>query len=207
MKIRILLADDHTLVIEGLKAVLEIHEEMEVCGEARNGQDVLDQLSEGLKIDVVVLDINMPVMDGITCARKIKSKYPGMKIIILTMYSQESFIDEILKIGIDGCLLKNNTGTELKDAVIRVMEGKKYYDHLNSFSDKENVIVQHKLGEREIEVIRLIAQGLTSGEIAERLYISEHTVKTHRKNILRKTELKNTSQLVQFAIKNKIVSA
>ena len=204
MKIKVLLADDHAIVIEGLRAVLSVHEEIEISGEASNGQEVLDFLETGYA-DVVVLDINMPVMDGLTCAKKLKQKYPGVKIIVLTMYAQKSFIEEMLKIGIDGSLLKSNTGKELKDAIYRVHSGKSYYDLIHTFNDENNTVSQYKLGDRELEIIKLLAEGLTSQQIAEKLFIAESTVKTHRRNILRKTELHNTSQLIQFALNQKII--
>ncbi|MEP5611112.1 MAG: response regulator transcription factor, partial [Cyclobacteriaceae bacterium] len=116
--VKILLADDHNIVIDGLKLILSANSHFEVVGEAENGQEVLDFL-EKQKVHIVVLDINMPVMDGITCAKKIKSLYKHVKVIILTMYAQKSFIEEIIQIGIDGCLLKNNTGKELADAIDR----------------------------------------------------------------------------------------
>ena len=204
MKIKVLLADDHAIVIEGLRAVLSVHEEIEISGEASNGQEVLDFLETGYA-DVVVLDINMPVMDGLTCAKKLKQKYPRVKIIVLTMYAQKSFIEEMLKIGIDGSLLKSNTGKELKDAIYRVHSGKSYYDLIHTFNDENNTVSQYKLGDRELEIIKLLAEGLTSQQIAEKLFIAESTVKTHRRNILRKTELHNTSQLIQFALNQKII--
>ena len=107
--IKILIADDHQIVIDGLKMVLNSNENFEVVGEAHNGVEVLEQIGKK-KTDVVVLDINMPEMDGIKCAKKIKEKHPEIMVIILTMYAQKSFVEEIVKIGIDGCLLKNNTG-------------------------------------------------------------------------------------------------
>jgi DNA-binding NarL/FixJ family response regulator len=144
-------------------------------------------------------------MDGITCARLLKKEHPDVKIIILTMYAQRSFVEEILKIGIDGCLLKNNTGKELIDAVLRVMGGKQYYDRLSTFNSDEEEVTQYKLSQREIEVIRLMADGLTSTEIAEKLFLSDHTVKTHRKNILKKLNVHNSSQAVQYAQKNALL--
>lgn len=204
MKIKVLLADDHAIVIEGLRAVLSAHENIEVCGQANNGQEVLDFMSKQ-HADIVVLDINMPVMDGLTCARRIKEKYPETKIIVLTMYAQKSFIEEMLKIGIDGSLLKSNTGKDLKEAINRVYSGKSYYDLIHTFNDDKNSVSQYKLGEREIEIIKLLAEGLTSLQIADKLFIAESTVKTHRRNILRKTELNNTSQLIQFALNQKII--
>ncbi len=204
MKIKVLLADDHAIVIEGLKAVLSAHPEIDVCGEAHNGKEVLDFLDTHYA-DVVVLDINMPVMDGLTCARKIRQKHQRVKIIVLTMYAQKSFIEEMLRIGIDGSLLKSNTGQELKEAIYRVHSGKSYYDMVHTFDDASNTVSQYKLGDREIEIIKLLAEGLTSTEIADKLFIAESTVKTHRRNILRKTELHNTSQLIQFALNQGII--
>ena len=199
----ILIADDHQIVIDGLKLVLSSREDFNVAGEASNGLEVLEFLSQN-KADVVVLDINMPEMDGIKCAKKIKSLYPEIKIIILTMYAQKSFIEEIVKIGIDGCLLKNNTGKELSDAIARVTSGKSYYDQIQNFS-KEEVKQNYTLSDRELEIIRKLGDGMTSSQIASELYISEHTVKTHRKNILRKLDLHSSSELIQYALNNGII--
>ncbi|MEQ6167030.1 MULTISPECIES: response regulator transcription factor [unclassified Ekhidna] len=199
----ILIADDHQIVIDGLKLVLSSREDFNVVGEASNGLEVLEFLSQN-KADVVVLDINMPEMDGIKCAKKVKSSYPDIKIIILTMYAQKSFIEEIVKIGIDGCLLKNNTGKELSDAIARVTSGKSYYDQIQNFS-KEEVKQNYTLSDRELEIIRKLGDGMTSSQIASELYISEHTVKTHRKNILRKLDLHSSSELIQYALNNGII--
>ena len=202
--VKILLADDHNIVIDGLKLILSSNSHFEIVGEAANGQEVLDFL-EKEKVHIVVLDINMPVMDGITCAKKIKSLYKHVKVIILTMYAQKSFIEEIIQIGIDGCLLKNNTGKELADAIDRVHSGRSYYDQIQSFNSDEEEVKQHKLSEREQEIIKCQAEGLTSSQIADKLFISLHTVKTHRKNILRKLDLHNSSELIQYALNNGII--
>ncbi len=121
------------------------------------------------------------------------------------MYAQKSFVEEIVKLGIDGCLLKNNTGKELIDAVLRVMSGKQYYDRIGTFNSEEEEVTQYKLSERELEIIKLLSEGMTSGEIAERLFLSDHTVKTHRKNILRKLNVSNSSQAVQFCLSNQLI--
>ncbi len=203
-RIRILLADDHTIVLDGLKAVLKSSDALEVVGEVKNGEEVLTFVATH-PVDVVVLDINMPVMDGITCARKLKQKYPHIRIIILTMYAQKSFVEQIVRLGVDGCLLKSNSGQELTDAIERVMSGKSYYDRIHTFVAEKEDVFQYKLSKREIEIVKLIAEGLTSIQIADKLFIAEHTVKTHRKNILRKTGAANTSQLVQFALNNQLI--
>ncbi|MEP1094510.1 MAG: response regulator transcription factor [Cyclobacteriaceae bacterium] len=204
MSVKILLADDHQIVVDGLKLILSSNEHFEIVGEVENGQEVLDFL-ENQKVHIVVLDINMPVMDGITCAKKIKSLYKHVKVIILTMYAQKSFIEEIIQIGIDGCLLKNNTGKELADAIDRVHSGRSYYDQIQSFSSDNEEVKQHKLSERELDIIKCQAEGLTSSQIADKLFISLHTVKTHRKNILKKLDLHNSSELIQYALNNGII--
>jgi len=200
----ILLADDHQIVIDGLKLILDSRENFEVIGEVADGQQVLDFLVKN-PVDIVVLDINMPVMDGITCAKQIKDRYRQVKVIVLTMYAQKSFVEEIIKIGIDGCLLKNNTGKELAEAIDRVYSGRSYYDQIQTFDSDKEEIKKHKLSQREIEIIKLLADGLSSSQISERLFISEHTVKTHRKNILKKLDLHNSSELIQYALNNGVI--
>ncbi|MBU2915879.1 MULTISPECIES: response regulator transcription factor [Reichenbachiella] len=202
-EIKVLLADDHAIVMEGLEVILSSDEQVQVVGTAANGEEVLAFVAAN-EVDMVILDINMPVMDGITCARKLKKKYPTLKIIILTMFAQKSFVDEILKIGIDGCLLKNNTGKELIGAINRVMSGQPYYDRLREFKSDEE-IKQHKLSAREIDVIRLMAEGLTSTEIGEKLFISDLTVQTHRRNLMRKLDMNKGVQVVQYAKENGLI--
>jgi DNA-binding NarL/FixJ family response regulator len=203
-KINTILADDHAIVLEGIKAVLNDYEEIAIVGEASNGEEVLELIRKG-PVHLVVLDINMPILDGLTCARRIKASHPHIKVIMLTMYAQKSFMEEIIRIGVDGCLLKGNTGKELGQAIRRVMDGKSYYDQIQSFYVENKTTTANKLSEREIGIIKLLAEGLTSLQIAEKLFIAEHTVKTHRKNILRKTGAHSTAELVQFALNNKLM--
>jgi DNA-binding NarL/FixJ family response regulator len=203
-KINTILADDHAIVLEGIKAVLNDYEEIAIVGEASNGEEVLELIRKG-PVHLVVLDINMPILDGLTCARRIKASHPHIKVIMLTMYAQKSFMEEIIRIGVDGCLLKGNTGKELGQAIRRVMDGKSYYDQIQSFTVENKTTTANKLSEREIGIIKLLAEGLTSLQIAEKLFIAEHTVKTHRKNILRKTGAHSTAELVQFALNNKLM--
>ncbi len=202
--INILIADDHQIVIEGLKMILEAYEELHVVAEVNNGVQVLSYL-ESNPVDIVILDINMPEMDGIQCAKKIKKNYPEIKVIILTMYAQKSFVEEILKIGIDGCLLKNNTGKELAEAIKRVHSGSSYFDQIQNFNDNDQKHREYKISDREIEIIRKLAEGMTSSQISATLFISEHTVKTHRKNILRKLDLHSSSELIKYALNQGII--
>ena len=202
--IKVLLADDHPLILDGLNMVLSNNNSIKVIGSAANGDEVIEFLEQN-ETDLIILDINMPKMDGISCSRILKKEYPRVKVIILTMYPQKSFVNEIVKIGIDGCLLKNNTGKELVTAINRVMDGKSYFDHLAEFTQMVDEVFQFKLTQREIEIIKCLADGLSSPEMAKKLYISEHTVRTHRKNILKKTGMASTSQLIRYATEQQII--
>lgn len=195
---RLLLADDHNIVLDGLEFLLSADPSLEIVGKAENGVKVLEFL-ENNAVDLVVMDINMPEMDGITCAKEIKKSRPHIKVIILTQYAQKTFISEIAQL-VDGCLLKNNTGVQLTKAVHKVMDDERFFD---DFPDKETGT--DLLGKREIEIIQLISEGLTSSEIAEKLFISIHTVKTHRKNILRKTGQNSTPDLIAWAMNKQII--
>jgi DNA-binding NarL/FixJ family response regulator len=202
-KIRVLLADDHQIVLDGLQIVLANDDAIAVVGQATNGEEVL-QFVKANNVDVVVLDINMPVLDGLHCARRLKKDFPAIRIIVLTMYAQKYFLEEIIRLGIDGCLLKNNSGKDLREAIIRVVEGRSYFDLVQDFN-VEKQVRPINLSDREIMIIKYVAQGLNSAQIAMTLFISEHTVKTHRKNILKKTGTKSTGELVQFALNQKLL--
>lgn len=203
-KINVLIAEDHLIVAAGVQAILDAQEDINIVGIVENGQLVLDKLKE-IPVDIVLMDINMPVMNGIVCTKKVKELYPEIKVIILTMYNRKQFIQELLMVGADGCVLKSNTGKELITAIERVRAGNTYFDHINEFIDPVKEFSEHQLSEREIEVITFIAEGLTSKEMAERMFISEHTVKTHRKNIFRKLKVKDTNELIRFAMNEGIV--
>lgn len=203
-KINILIADDHTIVATGIQEILKTNPRLAVHKPVENGKEVLSSLLVQ-PADLILMDINMPEMNGIDCTRKVKELYPHIKVIVLTMYNRKQFIRELIDIGADGCVLKNNTGKELLTAIDRVLDGKSYFDHVSEFVDHAQELQQYKLSEREIEIIIHITEGLTSSEIASRLFISEHTIKTHRKNIFRKLEIKDADQLVRFAINEGIV--
>jgi len=174
-KIKIILADDHQIILDGLSEVLKSHNELEILGQFPNGKEVIEFVQES-PVDVAIMDINMPEMDGISCAKILKKEYPAIKIIMLTMYAQKSFIDEIIKLGIEGCLLKNNSGKELFDAILRVQSGKFYYDKIKDFTNTSEEIASYKLGDREIEIIKLLSRGFDTIEIAEKLFISKHAI-------------------------------
>ncbi len=217
--IRLLIADDHQLFLDGLTAMLSNDAELEVSGQALNGEDVLSFLSKH-EVDVVLLDINMPVLSGIDTTRKIVSEYPEVKVLMLTMYNKKEFISSMLEAGVAGYVLKNTGKTELKTAIQTVMSGGHFYskevtetimEGLRSPRAKQNQSFEGydafypQLTKRELEVLQLITKELTTSEIAEKLFISQHTAETHRKNLLSKLGARNTAGLVKQALLNGLV--
>jgi DNA-binding NarL/FixJ family response regulator len=206
----ILLVDDHTIVSDGLKALLADEPAYEVKGVAVNGRMAIDMLRL-LKVDIVLMDIDMPEMNGIDAARIIRKEMPEKKIIMLTMHDEKAMIRMMLDMGADGYLLKNSTKAELLQALADVLEEKKYISaEANSVllrpdekEDRNGRLAE--LTEREIEIIRLVAEGLSNKEIGERLFISHRTVDTHRTNLMNKLGLHNVAGIVKFAIVNGLV--
>lgn len=207
----IYLVDDHTLFRNGLRILLNTLENYHVAGEAANGQEFLDLLEHEVP-DVVLLDIDMPVMDGITAAKRALEKFPELKIITLSMYGEEDYYYKMVDAGVKGFLLKNSDMTEVKNAIETVMDGGNYFSSellqtlVNSLrTSSKTREPMAELSEREIEILILICQGFSNQEIADQLFISKRTVDKHRANILEKSECKNTAQLVMYAIKNQLV--
>lgn len=203
-KTTILIAEDHQMVALGIKAILATSNSLSVAGIVCNGQELLETIAT-TSVDLVLMDINMPVMNGIECTKRLKTVSPETKVIFLTMYNHKHFIRDIFEAGADGCILKSNSAIELISAIERVISGKTYFDHINEFMDTHKELKEFKLSEREIDIIVMIAEGATSKEISNRLYISEHTVKTHRKNIFQKTQVGNADQLIQWAMNNRLI--
>jgi DNA-binding NarL/FixJ family response regulator len=202
-ELTIYIADDHAIVVDGLKEILKVKSDWRILGTANDGQSLIDLVTER-RSHVVILDINMPKVNGIKCTEWIKKQYPEVRVIILTMFPEKTYVDQLILAGADGCLLKSRGGQDLIDAIERVTSGRSYFDTIKDFVKGEPDPGYH-LSERELEIIRLIIHGETSQEIADRLFISEHTVKTHRKNIFRKLGLNSTSQLATFAINHNIL--
>lgn len=207
--IRLFIADDHHLFRDGINSFFIHEEDIVTVGEASNGLEVLNYLKSD-QIDVLVMDISMPVLDGISTAEQIKKRYPEVKIIMLTMHDTHVYIRKLLEIGVDGYLLKTTTKAELLFAVNQVMKGEKFYGtevqhaFINSFNS-DSVSNEIKLTKREKEILLLICEELSTSEIAENLYISVYTVESHRKNLFAKTGAKNVVGLVKFAIENKFL--
>jgi DNA-binding NarL/FixJ family response regulator len=210
--IRLLIADDHRMLIDGIKALLRDAEDITVVAEAGNGAEVMTLL-ETTPVDLVLMDINMPVMNGIEATTHIGRLYPHIRVIALTMHSERTFISRVLKAGAAGYVLKNTGKPELLHAIRRVAVGETYFSSEvasvmmeqfmpNVLSRSRNAPRElvHELTKREVEILKLIAQEMTNNEIAERLFISMYTVETHRKNLIRKTGVKNTVGLVKYAM-------
>lgn len=208
---KLIIVDDHTLFRNGLRILLNSLNNYHVVGEAANGQEFIDLLDK-TEVDLVLLDINMPVMDGITAAKLALQKFPNLKIITLSMYGEEDYYYKMVDAGVKGFLLKNSDMTEVKNALEAVYEGGNYFSTellqtlVNSLRTSSKPKEFHMdLSDREIEILILICQGFSNQEIAEQLFISKRTVDKHRANILEKSQCKNTAQLVMYAIKNQLV--
>ena len=202
---RFLIADDHTMFAEGLKNILENNPEYSVVKVASNGEEVLDFLASN-KVDFAILDVRMPVMDGITTTKIIKNKYPEIKVLVLSMYNRSGFIKNAINSGVDGYILKNLASEELITAIKTLQNGEQYFSQkvtktlINQFKNDDSQPVIN-LSAKELKILKLLAEGFTSFEIGEQLSISHHTVNTHRKNILFKFNVKNVTHLVHEAYK------
>ena len=207
--ITIFLADDHTIVRQGLAKLLEGEPNFRVVGEAENGREAVKRVTE-LCPNVVIMDIAMPLLNGIEATRQIKQVCPETKIIILSMHSHDIYISELFSLGASGYLLKNSTGTDIIKAVHAATAGNTYLspsisrrvieDYVSLRKKSPQELLYSKLSNREREVFQMIAEGKSSKEISEILFVSTSTVKTHRSNIMKKLKMNNISQLVQFAI-------
>ncbi|MDT8394370.1 MAG: response regulator transcription factor [Bacteroidales bacterium] len=210
--IRILIADDHQLLIDGLKASLKDVEDFSIVGEASHGFQALEKLESGLEVDVILMDINMPKLDGLECTKMVKKKYPGIKTIALSQYDEKRFVKRMVKNGASGYLLKDSGKEELETAIREVIAGRKYYSKRLSVRLVEQELKQEnlsalfpKLSQRELQVLNLICKEYSSHEISEKLCISFHTVESHRANLIYKAGVKNTAGLVRWAVENNFV--
>ena len=210
--IKVMIVDDHKMIREGLKRILEFDGEVQVIEEADNGQDCLNKLKD-VKPDIILLDINMPVMNGIETLQTLKKKRKKYKVLMLTVHNEIEYLIKAVDIGIDGYLLKDSDSNELKRAINSVNNGEKFIQPsliplLNSKLiardlDKEKL---EKLSNREIEVLKLVSIGMFNKEIGKKLDISERTVKNHMSNIFKKIECTDRTQAAVFAIRNGLVN-
>lgn len=214
-KIKVILADDHQMFLDGLASLLAQLQDVEVIATANSGKEVMEKLT-GLSPDLVIVDINMPVMNGLETTRKIKEKHPHIKVLGLTMENDLQLVTGMLEAGACGYILKNTGKSELELALRQVMKGEPYLSQtisnqlaqnlLRNFQQKDNLEDPLKsLTERELEILKLIALEHSNTEIADLLFISPKTVETHRKNLMRKIEVKNSLGVYKFAVKHKLL--
>ena len=215
-KIKLILVDDHQLVRTGIANLLSGEAGFEIIGEASESREMFDLLRQ-LQPDIAVLDIALPGMSGIEITKKLHNDYPGIRILILSMHTSEEFIFNAINSGARGYLPKNTSRRELIEAIYAIHRGEEYFAEsisnviLKSYikkaksnsSDDENK--ENLLSKRELEVLKLFAEGMTNQEIADKLFISIRTVESHKNHIMARLELKTTVDLVKFAIRNNIV--
>ncbi|MGB0886757.1 MAG: response regulator [Vicingaceae bacterium] len=211
--IRLLLADDHLLIRNGLKLILKENPNVEIIYETAKGEEVIDFLTNNPEsIDVVLMDISLAGMNGIDTTQIITNKFSDVKVLALTMHLEESYITNMLKAGALGYIVKDSNIEDFILAIQTVYDSQKFYSNevsliiINSLMNKDVVEDPTKLSKREINVLGGVADGLTNREIGDNLNISSRTVETHRRNILSKLNLKNTAEMVRYALENKIVS-
>lgn len=213
--LRIILAEDHNIVRNGLKMLLEADGGFSIIGEATNGQEVLDLLSTGANVDLILADINMPHMDGISLIKELNNSYPKVQIIVLSMLENEKYVAQAFSEGASGYLLKNVVSDELIFALKHVNAGNQYLcseislrllDRLLHTSLTQNEL-EHTIdfSSREIEVLNLIAQGLTNQEMSEKLFLSKRTIEGHRQSLIEKTGSRNTAALIRFSVLHGII--
>lgn len=210
-KIRVMIADDHSLIREGLKQLLEFDGSIEIVGEASNGVECLEKLSE-CNPEVLLLDINMPEKNGIEVLKQMKADDSKIRVLVLTVHNEMDYMMKAVDIGVDGYILKDSESSELKKAIRAVRDGENYIQPslipalnsqlINRDTDKDKIAL---LTNRELEVLVQVANGMFNKEIAINLNISERTVKNHISNIFKKIDVSDRTQAAVFAIKNNII--
>lgn len=209
MPLRLIIADDHPLLVNGLIAVLQDMEDVHILEPALNGRQLIDCLRE-TPADIALVDLNMPQMDGIATLRVLQKDFPNLKVIVFTNYHQPKLVNEIKKLGARGYLLKTSNSITVKEAVSAVAMGKTYFGDEAAAPSipaqfEDSFIKKYHITKREIEILRMIAQGYTTKEIGESLYVSEFTINAHRRNICRKLNIYTPVGLVNFAREHGLV--
>ncbi len=209
-KIKVIIADDHHLVRQGFKSLLEDLDFVDVIGEASDGKQVLQLLKKDKHTDVVVMDVDMPVMGGLETLEEITKTFFGVKVIMLTMLNNKEVIQKSVEKGAKGFLFKNTSSHELSDAIKKVARGESYFsgDVALTLLNKTTSNSLHSLDvltDREIEILKLVAEGFSSTEIGQKLFISPRTVDTHRNNLIQKLNVNGVAGLIRFAVMNKVI--
>lgn len=212
-KIKTLLVDDHQIVRDGIRSILDSDKSIDVIAEAKNGEEALDIMSKNKgAIEVVVMDINMPGLNGVDATEIISKLYPKIKVLGLTMHSEQTYIVNMLEAGALGYVLKDSGGDKLIEAVKTVSKGKNYYSNdvtatlVNGFVTKKKSNKNYfGLSKRQVEIIQYVSEGLSNGDISVKLEVSSRTVEAHRRNIMKKMGVKNTAEMVAVAVKKGVL--
>ena len=212
MAIKIMITDDHSMIREGLKSLLELDGDIKVIAEAVDGQDCLTKL-ETIHPDVLLLDINMPVMNGLEVLKNLKLRNNKVKVLILTVHNEVEYLLKAIEIGVNGYVLKDSESAVLKKAILSIAKGENFIQpnlipalNAKMIEKSEDSLKLHNLTGREIEVLKLLALGMYNKEVAESLEISERTVKNHVSNIFKKLDVTDRTQAAVFAIRNGLVN-
>jgi DNA-binding NarL/FixJ family response regulator len=214
-KIQVLLAEDHTIVRQGLRSILDGREGIQVVGEAKDGREAVEKAQQ-LQPDIVLMDLSMPLLSGLEATRQIKSQCPQIKVLVLTMHADEEYVFQILQAGASGYLLKQSAVGELVTAIQVVYEGDSYLspaisrkvvgEYVRQAREQGQVDPYEQLTDREREVLHLIAEGHSTQEIADLLFISPKTVRGHRSSLTEKLGLHSSAELTRYAIRKGIVA-
>jgi len=214
-KIQVMVVDDHKMFVEGVQAIFSDSSHIQVVKTVHDGNEVMKSIENTPNLDIILLDINLPNINGLELTKLISKKYPTIKILILSMYNNAEYIKEVLKEGASGYVLKNTDHEELLNAIQSVFAGNQFYSQsvtqtmINSFAKKSQRnntdILQVKISKREKEILSLIIKEHTAQEIANMLFISLHTVETHRSNLMSKLGVRNSAGLVRVALENNLV--
>lgn len=204
--IRVMIAEDHDILREGLQSLLKDEASIQIVAEAPNGKLILDYL-ETTPADVILMDINMPVLNGLETTRIISEQYKNIKVLVLSMLDHPNYLNQMMSVGAKGYILKNSSKAELIKAIHEVAAGHKYISKelaekviSSKGKNEESKKGEVHLTKRELQILELLAEGLTNKEIGDRIFLSKRTVETHRRNLFEKTNCKNSSALIKYAI-------
>ena len=202
---KVIIADDHTLFRQGLKLILEDMENIDVVADVANGKELIE-VAGALKPDLIIMDINMPVINGIEASRVLLQENPELKVLVISMYGDEQYYNSVIENGVKGFILKDADNSELRTAVKMILNGKTYFSQelLLKLIRNRQTNEQIALTTREKEILTLICKGLSSSEIAAKLFLSERTIENHRASLLDKTGCRNSLSLVIYALRNNL---
>jgi len=205
-KYKVIIADDHTLFRQGLKLILEDMDDIKVVADVANGKELI-QIVSVEEPDLIIMDINMPVVNGIEASKILLHDNPELKILVISMYGDEQYYNSVIENGVRGFILKDADNSELRTAVKMILNGKSYFsqDLLLKLIRNRQATPKIVLTAREKEILGLICEGLSSSEIAEKIFLSERTIENHRANLLDKTGCRNSLSLVIFALRNNLI--